>query len=74
MEITSKSYLSLFVNAANFGISLKDSTIYINTQPCILCTKMIINAGITRIVYEEGYPDELSLEMIKESGIELVKM
>lgn len=62
------------VNAANFGISLKGSTIYINTQPCILCTKMIINAGITKIVYEEGYPDELSLEMIKESGIELVKI
>lgn len=62
------------VNAANFGISLKDSTIYINTQPCILCTKMIINAGILRVVYEEGYPDELSLSMIEESGIELVKM
>lgn len=62
------------VNAANFGISLKGSTIYINTQPCILCTKMIINAGIERIVYEEGYPDELSLEMIEESGIQLVKM
>ena len=62
------------VNAANFGISLKGSTIYINTQPCILCTKMIINAGIVRIVYEEGYPDELSLSMIEESGIELVKI
>lgn len=62
------------VNAANFGISLKGSTIYINTQPCILCTKMIINAGILRVVYEEGYPDELSLSMIEESGIELVKM
>ncbi len=62
------------VNAANFGIGLKGSTIYINTQPCILCTKMMINAGIVRIVYEEGYPDELSLEMIEESGIELVRM
>ena len=62
------------VNAANFGIGLKGSTIYINTQPCILCTKMIINAGILRVVYEEGYPDELSLSMIEESGIELVKM
>lgn len=62
------------VNAANFGVGLNGSTIYVNTQPCILCTKMIINAGIVRIVYEEGYPDELSLEMIEESGIELVKM
>lgn len=62
------------VNAANFGIGLKGSTIYVNTQPCILCTKMMINAGIVRIVYEEGYPDKLSLEMIEESGIELVKM
>lgn len=62
------------VNAANFGIGLKGSTLYVNTQPCILCTKMIINAGIVKIVYEEGYPDELSLSMIEESGIELVKM
>lgn len=74
MEITSKSYLLLLVNAANFGIGLKDSTIYINTQPCIMCTKMIINAGIIRIVYENGYPDELSMAMLEESGIELVKM
>lgn len=62
------------VNAANFGISLRDSTLYVTVQPCMYCTKMIINAGITRIVYESGYPDELSLEMLEESGIELVKM
>ena len=62
------------VNAANFGIGLNGATIYINTQPCIMCTKMIINAGIVRIVYENGYPDELSMAMLKESGIELVKV
>ena len=62
------------VNAANFGISLKDSTLYVTVQPCMYCTKMIINAGITRVVYEGNYPDKYSLEMLEESGIELVKI
>ena len=53
------------VNAANFGVSLKGSILYSTTQPCILCTKMIINAGIVKVVYENGYPDKLSLEMLK---------
>lgn len=59
------------VNAANFGISLKGATLYCTTQPCIICTKMIINAGIKRIVYDEGYPDNMSLEMLEESGVDL---
>lgn len=59
------------VNAANFGVSLKGATLYCTTQPCLICTKMIINAGIKRIVYEEGYPDNISLEMLEESDIDL---
>ncbi|AFS77274.1 CMP/dCMP deaminase zinc-binding protein [Gottschalkia acidurici 9a] len=62
------------VNAANFGVSLKGSILYSTTQPCILCTKMIINAGIEKVVYENGYPDGLSLEMLKEAGIELLQI
>lgn len=61
------------VNAANFGISLKDSIIYVTNQPCIICAKMIINAGITKVVYEEGYPDKLSVDMLKGAKVELIE-
>ncbi len=53
------------IQAATLGVSIEDSTIYITHQPCIICAKMIINAGITRIVVKEGYPDELSVEILK---------
>jgi dCMP deaminase len=38
-------------------------------MPCIICAKMIINAGIQRVVYDEGYADQLSMEMVAESGL-----
>lgn len=57
------------VQAAYFGVSVKDSTIYTTTYPCSMCAKMLINAGVVEIVYNEGYPDDLSKELIAESGI-----
>ncbi|MDK2902754.1 MAG: dCMP deaminase [Clostridiales bacterium] len=59
--------------AAMMGISVKDATIYITTQPCATCAKMIINAGITRIVYKGDYPDELAMDLLREAGIEVVR-
>jgi dCMP deaminase len=49
------------------------ATLYCTNHPCIICSKMIINAGIQKIVYEEGYADALAKEMLKESGIEVEK-
>jgi dCMP deaminase len=57
--------------AARMGVSVKDATIYVTHQPCVLCSKILINAGIKRIVYKYGYPDEFSLELLKEAGIQL---
>jgi len=57
--------------AALFGVSIKDSTLYSTTQPCILCTKLIINAGIKKIVIKDSYPDRMSREMLKEAGVEI---
>ncbi|MDF2533134.1 MAG: CMP/dCMP deaminase zinc-binding [Clostridia bacterium] len=62
------------IQAAASGVSIQDSTIYVNLSPCILCTKMIINAGITRIVTREAYNDALALKMLEESGIEYIKL
>jgi len=60
------------VQAATLGVSIKDSVIYSTAHPCILCTKLIINAGIKKIVIEDSYPDKMSEEMLKQAGIKIV--
>ncbi len=61
------------IQAAYFGVSVKDSSIYTTTYPCSMCAKLIINAGIIEIVYNEGYPDDLSKELLSETGIVIRK-
>jgi dCMP deaminase len=61
------------VQAAKAGTSIDGSTIYVSAQPCVICAKLLINSGIIRIVFEGDYPDELSKELLDESGIELVR-
>lgn len=61
------------IQAAKHGTNINGATLYCTTMPCAICSKMLINAGILRIVYEEGYPDPLSEEMIAEAGIETVR-
>lgn len=62
------------IQAAAFGVPIQGSTIYVTLSPCILCTKMLINSGITRIVTKEAYNDKLALQMLEESGIEYIKL
>ncbi len=62
------------VQAAKTNVNIDGATIYVTHQPCSLCTRILINAGIKRIVYAEGYPDEFSLQLIKEAGIMLDKI
>lgn len=59
--------------AAKMGIPLEGATIYVTHQPCSVCARMIINSGIKRIVYKEGYPDDFSRQLIQDAGVELVK-
>ena len=59
------------IQAARLGSSIDGATLYCTHQPCVLCAKMIVNAGIKRVVYQEGYPDDFSLEILRESGVEL---
>lgn len=61
------------IQAALHGVSIKDAILFCTNQPCSICTKMIINAGISTIYYEEGYADELSLEMLQEANVEIIK-
>ena len=62
------------IQAAYHGVEIKDSVLYCTNLPCIICTKMIINAGIKKIYYKDGYPDKLSKEMFNEANIELIKV
>ena len=61
------------LQAAKLGISIDGATLYCTHQPCSMCSKMIINAGIKRVIYEQGYPDAFSLEFFKETGVQLEK-
>jgi dCMP deaminase len=59
------------VQAALFGVSIKDGTMYSTTHPCILCTKLIINAGIRRMVIKDSYPDTMSRQMLREARVKI---
>lgn len=61
------------IQAAKMGICIDGATLYCTHQPCAICTKMIINSGITRVVYQYGYPDEFSLELFAEAGVKIEK-
>ncbi len=60
------------IQAAYHGVSIKDATLYTTHQPCIMCAKMIINAGIKKVVYGSKYADNRGLEFLKEANIEVV--
>jgi dCMP deaminase len=59
------------IQAAYHGVSVKGAVIYCTNQPCSICARMIINAGIHKIYYQSGYADSLALELLGEAGIEL---
>ena len=60
------------IQAAFHGVSIRDAVLYCTNLPCIICAKMLINAGVRRIVYLEGYADTLTEEMLREVGMDLV--
>lgn len=61
------------IQAARLGVSIDGATLYCTHQPCAICAKMIVNAGIARVVYNEGYPDAFAVEMLKEGSVKLEK-
>ncbi len=64
---------NVIIQAAYHGVSLKASTLYVTVTPCIICAKMIINAGIEEVIFEGNYPDEMALAFLKDAKILLVK-
>jgi dCMP deaminase len=59
------------IQAAYHGVSVKGASIFCTNQPCSICARMIINAGIKKIYYQSGYADSLAKELLGEAGIEL---
>jgi dCMP deaminase len=57
------------IQAAFHGVRIQGATLYCTNLPCVICTKMIINAGIKEIIYESGYADDLTREMLLEARI-----
>ena len=60
---------NVIIQAAIHGVQIKGAIIYCTTQPCLICTKMLINCGVEAVYYAESYPDELAESMLKEAGI-----
>jgi dCMP deaminase len=63
-----------FLQAAMIGIPCKDATMYVTCQPCNTCAKMIVNAGIARVIYEGEYPDEFSKEIFRNAHLEVLRL
>ena len=62
------------IQAAALGNSINGATIYVTNQPCVICAKMIINAGIKKIIVKDGYPDEMAKEILAEAGLDIVML
>ena len=65
---------NVIIQAAHYGIPINGSILYCTNKPCVICTKMIINAGIIKIYYGDGYDDNLSDQMFAEAGLELERL
>ncbi len=62
------------IQAALHGVSIKDAALFCTNLPCSICAKMIINAGIIKIYFHDGYSDSLSEDMLLEAGVEVIRI
>lgn len=61
------------LQAARLGLALKGATLYCTHQPCVICSKMIVNAGIKKVWFDNPYPDEFAVRILNEANVELVQ-
>lgn len=62
------------IQSALHGVSVENATLYCTHQPCILCTKMIINSRMKKVVFFNNYPDDEALRFFESAGVEVVSM
>ena len=61
------------IQAAKMGTNIDDTTLYSTNHPCFICAKMLINAGVKKIVFREGYPDKYAKKILKEADVKVIK-
>jgi len=59
------------IQSAYYGVSIKDSILYVTCHPCSVCAKMIINSGIKEVIIKEGYPDKLATDFFKNANVKV---
>lgn len=64
---------NLVAQAAIHGVKTEDSIVYCTHQPCIICTKILINAGVKKIYFKNSYSDEFAENLLKQSNVEFIK-
>jgi dCMP deaminase len=65
---------NVIIQAAYHGVSIKGAAVYCTNLPCSICSKMLINAGICDIIYQDGYADDMTEEMLNVAGVGLVQI
>ncbi len=65
---------NVIIQASYYGVISKGTTLYATHMPCMICSKMLINAGIEKIFYLDGYPDPLADEMLSDANIKVVRL
>lgn len=69
----SHSESNAIAQAARFGISVEGATMYVTTMPCRACARLIVQSGIRKVIYSEGYNDDATASILAGAGVELVK-
>jgi dCMP deaminase len=62
------------LQAALNGVSTRGATMYVTCQPCNACAKMLINAGIAKVVFDGDYPDDFAMQLFRDSGMEIIRL
>jgi dCMP deaminase len=65
---------NVIIQSALHGVSLAGADLYCTHQPCLICTKMLINAGVRRVFAMQTYPDELADEMMRQAGMDCIRI
>lgn len=65
--------LNAVLKAAREGISILNSTLYVTLSPCLMCSAMLIQAGVKRVVYKDEYRDLSGIDYLRSSGIQVEK-
>ncbi|MEG1613265.1 MAG: dCMP deaminase family protein [Clostridia bacterium] len=61
------------IQAAKLGVSVDGATLYCTHQPCVICAKMIVNSGISKVIFKNGYPDDFARQIFEEAGTEVIQ-